>query len=76
MGASSFTDTKAREKTVDFVDYANVGSRSTRSRERRRRSATESSDLCGKTVSVEKGTTEETDAKAQSAKCTKAGKPA
>ncbi len=25
MGASSFTDTKAREKTVDFVDYANVG---------------------------------------------------
>ena len=25
MGASSFTDTKAREKVVDFVDYANVG---------------------------------------------------
>ena len=25
IGASSFTDTKAREKQVNFVDYANVG---------------------------------------------------
>ena len=33
-------------------------------------------DLCGKTVAVEKGTTEETDATAQSKKCTSAGKPA
>ena len=33
-------------------------------------------DLCGKTVAVEKGTTEETDGTAQSAKCKKAGKPA
>ena len=32
-------------------------------------------DICGKTVAVEKGTTEETDATAQSAKCKKAGKP-
>ncbi len=32
--------------------------------------------LCGKTVSVESGTTEETDAKGQSAKCKTAGKPA
>ncbi len=31
-------------------------------------------ELCGKTVSVEKGTTEEEEAKAQSEKCTKAGK--
>ncbi len=33
-------------------------------------------DICGKTVSVESGTTEEADAKTQSGKCTKAGKPA
>src|SRR6202035_3058788 len=32
--------------------------------------------LCGLTVSVENGTTEQTDATAQSAKCKKAGKPA
>ena len=25
MGASSFTDTKEREKTVDFVDYFTAG---------------------------------------------------
>ena len=33
-------------------------------------------DLCGHTVAVEKGTTEETDARTQSEKCKKAGKPA
>ena len=33
-------------------------------------------DICGQTVSVENGTTEETDAKTQGKKCTKAGKPA
>ena len=31
-------------------------------------------DLCGKTVSVEKGTTEQEEADAQSGKCTKEGK--
>jgi len=34
------------------------------------------SSICGLTVSVETGTTEEHDAKAQSTKCTKAGKKA
>src|SRR5262249_23128431 len=34
------------------------------------------SDLCGHTVAVEKGTTEEADATTQSGKCTKEGKPA
>ena len=75
VGASSFTDTKEREKTVDFVDllhrrrvvlHEGVG--------RRRRSAG-LSDLCGHTVAVEKGTTEKTDATNQGAKCKKAGKP-
>ncbi len=29
LGMSSFTDTKEREKTVDFVTYLQAGSRST-----------------------------------------------
>ena len=39
MGASSFTDTKVREKSVDFVDYANVGESLTQRRTAGRRSA-------------------------------------
>jgi polar amino acid transport system substrate-binding protein len=75
MGASSFTDTKAREKTVDFVDYANVGE-SFYTKTSGGTSIASISDICGKTVAVESGTTEESDAKAQSSKCTKAGKAA
>jgi polar amino acid transport system substrate-binding protein len=75
MGASSFTDTKAREKTVDFVDYANVGE-SFYTKSSGGTSIASIADICGKTVSVESGTTEEADAKTQSSKCTKAGKPA
>jgi polar amino acid transport system substrate-binding protein len=75
MGASSFTDTKAREKVVDFVDYANVGE-SFYTKASGGTSISSIADICGKTVSVEKGTTEQADAATQSSKCTKAGKPA
>src|SRR5579862_4050482 len=75
MGASSFTDTKAREKAVDFVDYANVGE-SFYTKASGGTTIGSITDICGKTVSVEKGTTEEADAGTQSAKCKKAGKPA
>jgi polar amino acid transport system substrate-binding protein len=75
MGASSFSDTLAREKTVDFVDYAHVGE-SFYTKGTGGVSIGSIADICGKTVSVESGTTEEADAKTQSAKCTKAGKPA
>jgi polar amino acid transport system substrate-binding protein len=73
LGASSFTDTKAREKTVDFVDYANVGE-SFYTKASGGTQVTSINDICGKTVSVEKATTEQTDAQTQSGKCTKAGK--
>jgi polar amino acid transport system substrate-binding protein len=73
MGASSFTDTKAREKTVDFVDYANVGE-SFYTKTNGGASIGSIADICGMTVSVESGTTEESDAKTQGGKCTKAGK--
>jgi polar amino acid transport system substrate-binding protein len=75
IGASSFTDTKAREKQVSFVDYANVGE-SFYTLKSGGASIMGITSICGMTVSVETGTTEETDAKAQSSKCTKAGKKA
>jgi polar amino acid transport system substrate-binding protein len=75
IGASSFTDTKEREKTVDFVDYFDAGiafyAKSSSSP-----AVTTVADLCGKSVSVEKGTTEQEESEAQSKKCTKAGKKA
>jgi polar amino acid transport system substrate-binding protein len=73
IGASSFTDTKEREKTVDFVTYFTAGE-SFFTKASGGTTITGLSDLCGHTVAVEKGTTEETDANTQSGKCTKAGK--
>jgi polar amino acid transport system substrate-binding protein len=75
MGASSFSDNKEREKTVDFVDYFIAGE----SFITKASGGTEISsiaDICGKSVAVEKGTTEEADAGTQSKKCQSAGKPA
>jgi polar amino acid transport system substrate-binding protein len=74
MGASSFTDTKQREKVVDFVDYFLAGT-SFFTKATGGTSVSGLSGLCGKSVSVESGTTELTDATAQSKKCTTAGKP-
>ena len=68
VGMSSFTDTKAREKVVDFVDYFQAGegfyvkAGSTKK-------FNGLSSLCGAKVSVENGTTEQTDAQAQAKKC-------
>jgi polar amino acid transport system substrate-binding protein len=75
IGASSFTDTKAREKTVDFVDYASVGE-SFYTKAHGGTQINSIANICGLTVSVEKGTTEEADATAQSKTCTKHGKQA
>jgi polar amino acid transport system substrate-binding protein len=75
LGASSFTDTKAREKTVDFVDYF-VAGESFYTKASGGTSISALADICGKTVAVEKGTTEETDAGTQSKKCTSSGKGA
>jgi polar amino acid transport system substrate-binding protein len=74
MGASSFTDTKEREKSVDFVDYAKVGE-SFYTKAQGGTTISSISDICGKSVAVEKATTEQMDAQTQSGRCTKAGKP-
>jgi polar amino acid transport system substrate-binding protein len=75
VGASSFTDTKEREKVVNFVDYFSAGI-SFYAKSSANPGVTEVGDLCGKTTAVEKGTVEQEEAEAQSKKCTKAGKKA
>lgn len=75
LGASSFTDTKEREKTVDFVDYYSAGI-SFYAKSATNPGVSKISDLCGKTVAVEKGTTEQEEATKQNSKCTKEGKMA
>jgi polar amino acid transport system substrate-binding protein len=72
VGMSSFTDTKERQKVVDFVTYFSAGT----SFYVKAGGPTINSlaDLCGHSVGVERGTTQATDATAQSAKCKKAGK--
>jgi polar amino acid transport system substrate-binding protein len=73
LGMSSFTDTKAREKVVDFVTYFSAGTafyvKSGGP------TINTLADLCGHKVAVERGTTQEMDASAQNTKCKKAGKP-
>jgi polar amino acid transport system substrate-binding protein len=69
LGMSSFTDTKAREAQVNFVTYFSAGT-SFYEKASGGPAITGLSSLCGTTVAVESGTTQETDAKAQSKKCT------
>ena len=49
LGASSFTDTKEREKTVDFVTYYSAGI-SFYAKSSSNPGVTKLADLCGKTV--------------------------
>ncbi|MGZ4345334.1 MAG: ABC transporter substrate-binding protein [Solirubrobacteraceae bacterium] len=72
-GVSSFTDTKEREKTVDFVDYFTAGE-SFYTKASGGATISTIADLCGHTVAVERGTTEQADANTQSKKCKAAGK--
>ncbi|HEX4467862.1 MAG TPA: ABC transporter substrate-binding protein [Solirubrobacteraceae bacterium] len=68
LGASSFTDTKEREKTVDFVDYFEAGI-SFYAKAAGAPEINTIADICGKTVAVEKGTVEQEEAEKQSKKC-------
>ena len=73
LGASSFTDTKDREKQVDFVTYFTAGEGYYVAA-----NSTAAIDglgaLCGRKVAVESGTTEETDSQAQAKTCASTGK--
>jgi polar amino acid transport system substrate-binding protein len=72
LGMSSFTDTKERQKTVDFVTYFQAGT----SFYTKTGGPTINSlaDLCGHSVGVERGTTQADDSTAQNTKCKSAGK--
>jgi len=74
IGVSSFTDTKVREKTVDFVTYFSSGT-AFYTKAQGGTTINGLADLCGKTVAVEKGTTQATDAQGQDKKCRAGGKP-
>jgi len=72
VGMSSFTDTKEREKSVDFVTYASAGILWAQ----RPDNPVDPKNACGKKVSVQATTTEETDElPAKNKACTDAGKP-
>jgi polar amino acid transport system substrate-binding protein len=74
LGLSSFTDTKEREQTVDFVTYFSAGT-SFYVKADSGPSIQTLADLCGEKVAVEKGTTQADDVTAQAKKCKAAGKP-
>jgi len=73
LGMSSFTDTKVREKSVNFVDYFSAGT-SFFVNANGGPAIEKLANLCGFSVAVETGTTEQSDAQAQAKACTKAGK--
>ena len=71
LGFSSFTDTKAREHSVNFVDYFSAGESFYIKKGHKALSGSGLTQLCGLTVSVEAGTTEESDANSAIAACAK-----
>ena len=75
IGSSSFTDTKDREKQVDFVTYFSSGEQFYVAASN---TATfdQLDSLCGHSVAVESGTTEKDDATNQAKACQTAGKQA
>jgi polar amino acid transport system substrate-binding protein len=72
LGMSSFTVTKEREKTVDFVTYQTAGT-SFYVKTQGGPDIQSLADLCGHKAAVEKGTTQQNDATAQDKKCKAAG---
>jgi polar amino acid transport system substrate-binding protein len=73
LGMSSITDTRQREKSVDFVTYFKAGTMFF-TNETGGLVIQGLADLCGHSVSVASGTIGQRDATNQSAKCKSAGK--
>lgn len=73
MGNSSFTVTAAREKQVNFVSYYKAGE-GFYVKASSPANVTTLASLCGKTVAVETGTTEQSDAQSQVKACKTAHK--
>jgi polar amino acid transport system substrate-binding protein len=75
LGMSSITDTKQREKSVDFVTYFKAGTSFYTNATGGQLIQHALADLCGHSVAVARGTTQQRDATAQSARCKAGGKP-
>jgi polar amino acid transport system substrate-binding protein len=71
---SAVSVTPDRQKKVDFVPYLNVGE-SLLVQAGNPLNIKSTTDLCGKNVGVQDGTTEQIDLKTANAACVKAGKP-
>jgi polar amino acid transport system substrate-binding protein len=72
LGMSSFTDSKEREATVDFVTYFKAGTAWAA-----KDTSIDPDNACGKKVAVQTGTVQDqVDLPARIKKCTAAGKPA
>lgn len=77
LGMSSFTDTKERQKVVDFATYFKAGTAlMVPSGNPKHLSASDNTTLCGLSMGAEKGTIQADDIASRSKKCTAAGKPA
>jgi polar amino acid transport system substrate-binding protein len=74
LGMSSFTDTKEREATVDFVTYLTAGS-AIYGKASGGPDLTSLDALCGHKVAAERGTTQQEDIATQDKKCKAEGKP-
>jgi polar amino acid transport system substrate-binding protein len=68
VGNSSFTDTKSREKEVDFVDYFRAGE-GFYENAASAKAFDGLKSLCGHSVAVETGTTEQSDANSEAKLC-------
>ena len=73
LSLSSFTDNKERQAKVDFVDYFTAGT-SILVKKGNPNAIKTLDDLCGKTIAIQRGTTQDDVAKAQQAKCKTTGK--
>jgi polar amino acid transport system substrate-binding protein len=71
---SAMSDTPERQKSIDFVDYFSAGT-SILVKKGNPNKINGLDDFCGKTIALQRGTTQEDVAKAQTTKCKAAGKP-
>jgi polar amino acid transport system substrate-binding protein len=70
---SAMSDTPERQKSIDFVDYFTAGT-SILVKKGNPEKITGLDDFCGKTIALQRGTTQDDVATAQQAKCKAAGK--
>jgi polar amino acid transport system substrate-binding protein len=70
---SAMSDTPERQKSIDFVDYFTAGT-SILVKKGNPDKISGLDDFCGKTIALQRGTTQDDVAKAQEAKCKTAGK--